>query len=58
VKNLDADPEQLSQMERCILIEALIIVSNQFNNFQKQSEFIAEVLAPARELWTSVQFTE
>ena len=26
IKNIDADPEQLSQMERCILIEALIIV--------------------------------
>ncbi|XP_076464074.1 exportin-5-like [Babylonia areolata] len=58
IKNIDADPDQLSQMERCILIEALIIVSNQFADFDRQSAFIAEVLAPVKQLWVSPQFTE
>ncbi|KAL8619551.1 hypothetical protein ACOMHN_019607 [Nucella lapillus] len=58
IKNIDADPEQLSQMERCILIEALIIVSNRFADFDRQSRFIAEVLAPVKQLWVSPQFTE
>ncbi|KAK7104837.1 exportin-5-like [Littorina saxatilis] len=58
IKNIDADPDQLSQMERCILIEALIIVSNQFADFERQSVFIAEVLAPVKQLWVSPQFTE
>nr|KAG5703516.1 hypothetical protein BaRGS_020150 [Batillaria attramentaria] len=44
IKNIDADPDQLSQMERCILIEALIIVSNQFFDFERQSTFIAEIM--------------
>ncbi|KAK7492294.1 hypothetical protein BaRGS_00016391 [Batillaria attramentaria] len=58
IKNIDADPDQLSQMERCILIEALIIVSNQFFDFERQSTFIAEVLAPVKQLWVSPEFTE
>ncbi|PVD26679.1 hypothetical protein C0Q70_14357 [Pomacea canaliculata] len=58
IKNIDADPEQLSQMERCILIEALIIVSNQFADFERQSAFIAEVLNPVKQMWSSPEFTE
>ncbi|XP_005099250.1 exportin-5 [Aplysia californica] len=56
VKQLDRDPEQLSQMEKIILIEALIIVSNQFHNFSRQSAFIEEVLQPVKQLWSSEEF--
>ncbi|XP_041351091.1 LOW QUALITY PROTEIN: exportin-5-like [Gigantopelta aegis] len=58
VKKMSEDPEQLSQMEKCILMEALILVSNKFNNFEKQSSFIEEVLQPVKELWMSPNFTK
>nr|QOW64975.1 hypothetical protein [Lymnaea stagnalis] len=58
VKQLDSDREQLSQMEKIILIEALIIVSNQFHDFARQSAFIAEVIAPVKELWSSEDFNK
>ncbi|XP_059154978.1 exportin-5-like isoform X2 [Physella acuta] len=56
VKQLDSDREQLSQMEKIILIEALIIVSNQFHDFASQSAFIEEVITPVKGLWSSEDF--
>ncbi|KAH9505187.1 Exportin-5 [Bulinus truncatus] len=56
VKQLDSDREQLSQMEKIILIEALIIVSNQFHDFSRQAAFIEEVIAPVKEMWSSEDF--
>ncbi|XP_046567749.1 LOW QUALITY PROTEIN: exportin-5-like [Haliotis rubra] len=58
IKHISKDPEQLSQMEKCILTEALILISNQFKDFNKQSSFIEEVLSPVKELWVSPEFTE
>ncbi|XP_055878617.1 exportin-5-like isoform X2 [Biomphalaria glabrata] len=58
VKQLDSDREQLSQMEKIILIEALIIVSNQFHDFARQAAFIEEVIAPVKELWSSEDFNK
>lgn len=57
VKTISSNPDQLSQMERCILTEAMIIVSNKFNDYQKQAAFIGEVLKPVQEMWTSEEFT-
>ena len=37
---LDADAGVLSKMEYVNLLEALIITSNQFNNYDKQAQFI------------------
>ncbi|XP_056022649.1 exportin-5-like [Ostrea edulis] len=56
VQNISRDTEQLSQMEKCILIEALILVCNRFNNYEKQSAFLVEILQPAKDLWLSEQF--
>ncbi|XP_065943324.1 exportin-5 [Magallana gigas] len=58
IKNISSDVEQLSQMEKCILIEALILVCNRFNNYEKQSSFLEEILQPAKELWLSEQFRQ
>ncbi|CAG5130696.1 unnamed protein product [Candidula unifasciata] len=58
VKQLDSDRDQLSQMEKIILIEALIIVSNQFNDFARQSAFIEEVILPVKQLWSSEDFAK
>ncbi|XP_061183399.1 exportin-5-like [Saccostrea echinata] len=56
IQNISRDTEQLSQMEKCILTEALILVCNRFNNYEKQSIFLEEILQPAKELWLSEQF--
>ncbi|KAG1656142.1 Exportin-5 [Nymphon striatum] len=53
VKNLFQDPEQLSQMEKCTLVEALVLINNQFNDFSKQSAFIKEILQPVSSTWLS-----
>lgn len=56
IQNIARDPVQLSQMEKCILTEALILISNQSQNFEKQSAFIEEVLSPVKEIWLSHSF--
>ncbi|CAH1792177.1 unnamed protein product [Owenia fusiformis] len=53
VKKISSDPEQLSQMEKCTLMEAMILISNEIKSFTKQSAFIAEILTPVREMWLS-----
>ncbi|KAK6181164.1 hypothetical protein SNE40_009086 [Patella caerulea] len=58
IKLISNDPEQLSQMEKTILVEAIMLISNQFNDFEKQSAFIKEILSPVHELWTSKEFTQ
>lgn len=48
-----SDPDaQLSRMERVTLQEALLIVSNNFHNYEAQAKFIELVLQPAAEQWT------
>ncbi|XP_053405652.1 exportin-5-like [Mercenaria mercenaria] len=56
IQSISNDPDQLSQMERCILMEAMILISNKFNNFEKQSSFIEEVTKPVKEFWSSEEF--
>lgn len=56
IKALDQDPECPSQMERIILTEALIIVCNEFHNYELQSAFIEEVMQPVKDLWSSQDF--
>lgn len=58
IRDIGSDNEQLSQMEKCILMESLILVSNQFCNFDRQSTFIDEMLKPAKDLWISQEFKE
>ncbi|KAK3092966.1 hypothetical protein FSP39_009455 [Pinctada imbricata] len=58
IKTISSDAEGLSQMEKCILMEALILISNKSNNFMKQSEFLEEILRPVKEYYLSKEFTE
>ncbi|OWF37610.1 Exportin-5 [Mizuhopecten yessoensis] len=58
IQVISRDTEQLSQMEKCILIEALILISNKFHDFNKQSSFIEEVLKPVKDLWLSGEFKQ
>ena len=48
------DDSQLSRMEVVTLQETLLIISNQFNKFQLQSDLIGEVVRPAAEQWTAM----
>ena len=48
IKQLSNKPQQLSQMEKTTLEEALILISNRFNDFQKQSDFIGELMQPVK----------
>ena len=48
IKQLSSNREQLSQMEKTTLVEALILISNRFHDFQKQSNFIEEVMQPVK----------
>lgn len=48
------DESQLSRNEVVTLNEALLIISNQFQDFQMQSNFIGEVIRPAAERWTNM----
>ncbi|KAG8236610.1 hypothetical protein J437_LFUL017051 [Ladona fulva] len=54
VEGLGRDPGQLSKLERVTLQEALLLVSNHFWDYGRQSAFIASVIRPAAEQWMAV----
>jgi len=43
VQGLSRDPEQLSRLERVTLQEALLLISNHFCDYERQTRFISEV---------------
>ncbi|KAH6925470.1 hypothetical protein HPB50_005719 [Hyalomma asiaticum] len=47
VKRIQAQEKLITQLEACTLIEALLILSNEINNYERQCEFIVEVVSPA-----------
>lgn len=47
VKSLD----QLTSMEKSMLQEGLLIISNQFHDYERQSLFIREILCPTNKQW-------
>ncbi|XP_066518389.1 exportin-5 [Hoplias malabaricus] len=53
VKELFANELQLTQMEKCALMEALVLLSNQFKDYNKQKAFLEELMAPVTERWFS-----
>lgn len=48
------DDSQLSRNEIIVLQEALLIISNQFTNFQMQCDLIGHVIRPASEHWIAM----
>lgn len=48
------DDSQLSRMEVLTLQEALLIISNQFTNFQMKCDLIGEIIRPAAHQWTAM----
>lgn len=45
VRELTREPSQLSRMESVTLYEALLLISNHFCDYERQSRFVAEVIA-------------
>uniref|UniRef100_A0A9J7WYN6 Importin N-terminal domain-containing protein n=1 Tax=Cyprinus carpio carpio TaxID=630221 RepID=A0A9J7WYN6_CYPCA len=52
-KGLFSNELLLTQMEKCALMEALILVSNQFKDYNKQKAFLKELIAPVTAQWLS-----
>lgn len=55
VDSLSHNPQELSQMEKVTLHEALLIINNHFHNFEKQSAFIGKVLSPVSVIWVEMK---
>lgn len=52
-KSICGDAEQLSHMEKCALYEALILISNEMCDYEKQCNFLGEIIAPVSQAWHS-----
>ncbi|XP_041803307.1 exportin-5 [Chelmon rostratus] len=53
VKKLFSGDATLTHMEKCSLMEALVLISNQFKDFAKQKAFLDELMASVVSEWTS-----
>ncbi|XP_040207688.1 exportin-5 isoform X2 [Rana temporaria] len=45
--------EHLTQMEKYSMLEVQVMISNHFNSYEKQQEFLAQLLGPATSVWSS-----
>ncbi|KAF4520177.1 hypothetical protein B566_EDAN003889 [Ephemera danica] len=55
VRELSKDPDQLSQLERVTLQEALLLVSNHFCDYERQTAFVAEVISAGAQQWMGMK---
>uniref|UniRef100_T1J6B5 Importin N-terminal domain-containing protein n=1 Tax=Strigamia maritima TaxID=126957 RepID=T1J6B5_STRMM len=55
---LSDDPNPMSLKERSLLYEALILINNQFNNYQQQASFFEKYLNPVKKIWLSQEITD
>lgn len=53
VKKMFSGDAMLTNMEKCSLMEALVLISNQFKDFAKQKAFLDELMALVVAEWTS-----
>lgn len=53
VKELFSSGVVLTHMEKCALMEALVLISNQFKDYEKQKAFVDELMASVVAEWTS-----
>ncbi|XP_034537797.1 exportin-5 [Notolabrus celidotus] len=53
VKKMFSSETGLTHMEKCSLMEALVLISNQFKDFAKQKAFLDELMASVVADWTS-----
>ncbi|XP_048339603.1 exportin-5 isoform X2 [Sphaerodactylus townsendi] len=52
-KQLLSNELLLTQMEKCALMEALVLISNQFKDYHRQKAFLEELISPVATLWLS-----
>ncbi|KAM4041690.1 exportin-5 [Anomaloglossus baeobatrachus] len=45
--------ERLSQMEKYAILEAQVLISNQFRDYERQRGFLVQMLGPALTIWMS-----
>lgn len=57
VKEMFSSEVPLTHMERCSLMEALVLISNEFKDFVKQKVFLDELMSSVVEEWTSDEMT-
>ncbi|XP_046699270.1 exportin-5 isoform X1 [Silurus meridionalis] len=53
VKELFINELLLTQMEKCALMEALVLISNQFKDYSKQKAFLVELMGAVTARWLS-----
>uniref|UniRef100_A0A8C7KRF5 Exportin-5 n=1 Tax=Oncorhynchus kisutch TaxID=8019 RepID=A0A8C7KRF5_ONCKI len=53
VKKLFSSEALLNMLEKCALMEALVLISNQFKDYNKQKHFLEELMATVVARWTS-----
>lgn len=53
VKEVFSSDATLTVLQKCALIESLVLISNEFKDFEKQKAFIDELLASVMADWTS-----
>ncbi|CAN7999544.1 unnamed protein product [Ixodes hexagonus] len=58
VKRMQGEEDQLSQLENCTLMEALLVLSNEMHDFKRQSEFVVEVVSPAVAILTKEELKQ
>lgn len=51
-------PEQLSKMEQILLQEALLVISNHFGDYERQTSFANEMIQESRTYWLSMTMAE
>ncbi|KAL0274098.1 UNVERIFIED_CONTAM: hypothetical protein PYX00_006610 [Menopon gallinae] len=54
VRTISKDP-QISKMEQITLQEALLLICNHFNEYNKQSQFVADVIRSGTEVWFEME---
>lgn len=54
VQNLDRQPNQLRKTEKAMLLEALLVISNHFCDYERQSAFVQEVLHDSASEWAAL----
>ncbi|XP_012736066.2 exportin-5 [Fundulus heteroclitus] len=57
VKELFSNEATLTYLEKCSQMEALVLISNQFKDFEKQKAFLDELMASIITQWTSEEMT-
>ncbi|XP_038148996.1 exportin-5 [Cyprinodon tularosa] len=57
VKELFSSDATLTFLEKCSQIEALVLISNQFKDFEKQKAFLDELMTSTITQWTSEEMT-